>query len=40
VRSLLVPALISYFGEWNWWMPHRLSKALRVRHREVVAVAD
>ena len=40
VRSLLVPALISYFGEWNWWMPHWLSKALRVRHREVVAVAD
>ena len=41
VRSLLVPALISYFGEWNWWMPTWLSKLLRVRHREpVAALAD
>ena len=21
VRSLLVPALVSLFGDWNWWMP-------------------
>lgn len=33
VRSLLVPALVSLFGQWNWWMPHWFAKALRV-HRE------
>jgi RND superfamily putative drug exporter len=40
VRSLLVPALISLFGEWNWWMPTWFAKVLRVREPEVVAVAD
>jgi RND superfamily putative drug exporter len=43
VRSLLVPALVSLFGEWNWWMPHWLAKTLRVRHPEAsssVALAD
>ena len=43
VRSLLVPALVSLFGEWNWWMPSWLAKALRVRVAEPepgVALAD
>ena len=41
VRSLLVPALLSYFGKWNWWMPTWFSKALRVREPEpVAALAD
>jgi len=31
VRSLLVPALVSMFGDWNWWMPSWLGRALRVR---------
>jgi RND superfamily putative drug exporter len=30
VRSLLVPSLVSMFGDWNWWMPVWLSKVLRV----------
>jgi RND superfamily putative drug exporter len=30
VRSLLVPALVSLFGHWNWWMPTWLAKSLRV----------
>ena len=21
VRALLVPALVSLFGKWNWWLP-------------------
>jgi RND superfamily putative drug exporter len=41
VRSLLVPALISYFGKWNWWMPTWFAKVLRVREPNVVpALAD
>ena len=31
VRSLLVPALVSMFGDWNWWMPPWLARLLRVR---------
>ncbi len=30
VRALLVPALVSLFGRWNWWLPGWLAKILRV----------
>jgi RND superfamily putative drug exporter len=30
VRSLLVPALVSMFGRWNWWMPEWFARVLRV----------
>lgn len=30
VRSLLVPALVSLFGQWNWWMPAWAAKVLRL----------
>ncbi len=30
VRALLVPALVSLFGRWNWWLPPGLAKLLRV----------
>ncbi len=30
VRTLLVPALAALIGEWNWWMPARLARLLRV----------
>jgi RND superfamily putative drug exporter len=30
IRSLLVPALVTLFGRWNWWMPDRLGRILRV----------
>jgi RND superfamily putative drug exporter len=30
VRALLVPALVSLFGRWNWWLPSGLARALRV----------
>jgi RND superfamily putative drug exporter len=33
VRSLLVPALVSMLGEWNWWMPPWAAKILRVKPR-------
>ncbi|HEV7677983.1 MAG TPA: MMPL family transporter [Candidatus Dormibacteraeota bacterium] len=31
VRMLLVPALVSLFGRWNWWLPRSLAGVLRVR---------
>jgi len=30
VRALLVPALVSLFGQWNWWLPTWLARLLRV----------
>jgi RND superfamily putative drug exporter len=30
VRSLLVPALVSLFGKWNWWLPTWAARLLRV----------
>jgi RND superfamily putative drug exporter len=30
VRALLVPAAVSLFGRWNWWLPPPIAKVLRV----------
>jgi RND superfamily putative drug exporter len=30
VRALLVPALVSLFGRWNWWLPTWAARAVRV----------
>ena len=30
VRALLVPALVSLLGRWNWWFPRPLARVLRV----------
>lgn len=30
IRALLVPALVSVFGRWNWWLPGWLATVLRV----------
>jgi RND superfamily putative drug exporter len=39
VRALLVPALVSLFGRWNWWLPAGLARVLRVEPSPV-AQAD
>ena len=31
VRALLVPALMKLLGRWNWWLPERVSRAMRLR---------
>ena len=30
VRALLVPAAVSLFGRWNWWLPVWVARLLRV----------
>jgi putative drug exporter of the RND superfamily len=30
IRALLVPAVVSLFGRWNWWLPPRAARLLRV----------
>lgn len=34
IRSLLVPALVSLFGRWNWWLPPWTARILLVRPSE------
>jgi RND superfamily putative drug exporter len=31
VRALLVPAAMKLMGRWNWWLPDRVRRALRLR---------
>jgi RND superfamily putative drug exporter len=31
IRALLVPAVVSLFGRWNWWLPTLPARLLRVR---------
>jgi RND superfamily putative drug exporter len=31
VRSLLVPALVTLFGKWNWYLPDWMARVLRVQ---------
>jgi RND superfamily putative drug exporter len=30
IRALLVPAVVSLFGRWNWWLPKAPARLLRV----------
>ncbi|WP_372788917.1 MMPL family transporter [Paraconexibacter sp.] len=30
IRALLVPAVVSMFGRWNWWLPVSAARVLRV----------
>ncbi|MGZ4608661.1 MAG: MMPL family transporter [Actinomycetes bacterium] len=36
VRALLVPALVSLFGRWNWWLPSWAARPLRVEPHEAL----
>jgi RND superfamily putative drug exporter len=31
IRALLVPAIMQLAGSWNWWLPERIGRVLRVR---------
>jgi len=38
VRALMVPSLMMLLGRWNWYMPERMRRTLRLRpERELVA---
>jgi len=30
IRALLVPSLMKLFGRWNWWLPARIARVVRV----------
>ena len=31
IRALFVPAVVSLFGRWNWWLPRMPARLLRVQ---------
>jgi RND superfamily putative drug exporter len=37
VRALLVPALMKLLGEWNWYLPERIRRAMRLSPPRPVA---
>lgn len=37
IRAMLVPATVSLFGKWNWWLPRVPAKLLRVKPSEAQA---
>jgi uncharacterized membrane protein YdfJ with MMPL/SSD domain len=37
VRALMVPAAMKLLGKWNWYLPERLRRAMRLRPAEPVA---
>jgi RND superfamily putative drug exporter len=32
IRGVLAPALVALLGRWNWWLPRRAARLLRVEH--------
>jgi RND superfamily putative drug exporter len=34
VRMLLVPALVSLFGDWNWYLPRSVARVLRIKEQD------
>ncbi|MGW3202322.1 MMPL family transporter [Streptomyces sp. NPDC001118] len=40
VRMLLLPALVSLLGEWNWWLPDRAARLLRLPAKEPAVVVE
>jgi putative drug exporter of the RND superfamily len=34
IRGVLAPALVAVLGRWNWWLPHRAARLLRVAPSE------
>lgn len=39
VRAVLVPATVAIMGRWNWWLPDRLARVLRVVPRPAPTAA-
>jgi RND superfamily putative drug exporter len=40
IRVLLVPALMKLMGRWNWWLPERVARAVRLQPPRPVAAED
>ena len=39
IRGVLAPALVALLGRWNWWLPRRAARVLRLRPKAAPASA-
>ena len=39
IRGLLAPAVVAIIGRWNWWLPTRPARLLRVEASPIHAEA-
>jgi putative drug exporter of the RND superfamily len=39
IRGVLAPALVALLGRWNWWLPHRVARVLRLSPKPAPASA-
>jgi RND superfamily putative drug exporter len=37
VRGLLMPALMTLLGKWNWWLPDFVARAMRIKPSPLAA---
>jgi uncharacterized membrane protein YdfJ with MMPL/SSD domain len=40
VRALLVPSFMKIMGDWNWYLPDRVRRVLRVAPRPVYTTPE
>jgi hypothetical protein len=40
IRALIVPAVISLMGRWNWWLPSWPARLLRVESSPLTPVRE
>ncbi len=40
IRALLVPALMTLMGRWNWWLPSSMARLLLVRRAPVESASE
>jgi RND superfamily putative drug exporter len=40
IRAMLVPAIVRIMGRWNWWLPARAARVLRVRPGPLAPESD
>ena len=40
IRALLVPSIMRVAGDWNWWLPKRAGKVLRVQPTPALEESD
>jgi len=40
VRAVLVPSLMALFGRWNWWLPERAARLVRVEPSPLAAASE
>jgi putative drug exporter of the RND superfamily len=39
IRGVLAPAIVALLGRWNWWLPQRAARALRLAPKPAPASA-